>query len=1033
MVKGASDLITFAHALMMTRRRKSAFGFCAAACVPVWLSCCLAMTGAEIPSQSSQLLEQSWVAGSDNRWQRICAMLQTRQGYLWIGTNKGLVRFDGVRFTDFLYGKTPGMSQGETAFAGMWEDSRGGVWAGTLAGVTHYDGGRFSALTTRDGLPNDPVVRVDGDETGAVWIFTRKGGVCRWKDGALQTVHPERDNGSAEPLITDFATDPEDMSHMGLWRRRGASGLDRFAYGHWREFPLPNQGRRREYPLVRSIYEDSLHRVWYSLHDEPGTSYEVTSDNHLVKYSGLPAESFTFFRDRDGFLWISDHQSRTARWKDGKLFPVPSLQTPNLAHIIQRADGGLWAGTFSTKLFLFKPRLITPIETPGVPEVGPVVFRQRDGTVWAAGTALVRLEGNKVITVASLSDSKEWGIATALGEDGYGNLLLGDRFRAGVRTLEGRRIVASPLYGAVLGIVQAILLDSAGDEWFGTTTGLFHAHAGKVQCVRDNLPGTKVRCLLETAPGDLWIGTDKGPALLSGGLVKPFPSNAVWKFGAVSSLAGDQQGNVWISTLNSGIVQYANGTFRKFDQSDGLPTDMIFSLDAFDSSYLWLRTDAGLLRISKESLLRGPTEPKRELRIAQFDEGDGLPSKQMSPQGNQGVFHLPDGTAWFSSLGGIASVPSAMLDRAVSRPRAVIEEHVTDASSPGFSEPSGIVMKPNETSLEIRYTALGSFRPEQVKFRYRLAGLDETWVPVQNRRAAFYTHLPPGDYVFRVQAADGDEGEWNQPEARIGVTVLTPFYRSWWMKSLVLLALLTAAAAAIEMRRRRMLEAQRVHRAFTHRLLSSQESERKRIAHELHDGLGQHLALIRTLALLPAKLRTSNGTADSDSLASIADQAAVAIHEVEAICYGLRPYQLDRLGLTKAVRSLLRKLEEGNTLVLRGSVDEIDGFFPREQEITFYRILQEGISNILKHAEATEAEIVVACNGSKLQLRIEDNGRGFSMTAGETAGESLGLPGIAERAEALGGRATIESGEQAGTRILVEVTRARRVRDTEEL
>jgi signal transduction histidine kinase len=646
-----------------------------------------------------------------------------------------------------------------------------------------------------------------------------------------------------------------------------------------------------------------------------------------------------------------------------------------------------------------------------------------------------------------LSDSKQWGIATALGEDRYGNLLLGDRFCAGVRTLAGRRIVASPLYGAVSGIVQAILLDSAGDEWFGTTTGLFHARAGKVECVKDDLPGTRVRCLLETAPGYLWIGTDKGPALLTGGLVKPFPSNAVWKFGAVSSLAGDEQGNVWISTLNSGIVRYANGTFRKFDQSDGLPTDVIFSLDAFDSSYLWLRTDAGLLRISKESLLRGPTEPKRELKIAQFDEGDGLPSKQMSPQGNQGMFHFPNETTWFSSLGGIASVPPGILDRAVSRPRAVIEEHVTDASSLGFSEPSGIVVKPNEASLEIRYTALGSFRPEQVKFRYQLAGLDETWVPVQNRRAAFYTHLPPGDYVFRVQAADGDEGEWNRPEARIGVRVLTPFYRSWWMKSLVLLALLTAAAAAIEMRRRRMLEAQRVHRAFTHRLISSQENERKRIAHELHDGLGQHLALIRTLALLPAKLRTTHRTnqatnqgtaplsevADSDSLASIADQAAIAIHEVEAICYGLRPYQLDRLGLTKAVRSLLRKLEEGNTLVLRSSVDEIDGFFPRDQEITFYRILQEGISNILKHAEATEAEIVVACNGSKLQLRIEDNGRGFSMTAAETAGESLGLPGIAERAEALGGRAAIESSERAGTRILVEVTRTWRVRDTEEL
>ncbi len=1019
---------------MMVRRLKAKLRFWVSVCVP-----CLALlgprtAGAEAAPERSELLEHSWTVGNESRWQMIHALLETRDGYLWIGTNRGLTRFDGVRFTDFLGARTPGMSKGSTAIGALWEDSRGDVWAGTNAGVTHYDGARFSTLTTRDGLPDNTVTRIDGDETGAVWIYTRNG-VCRWKNGGLRIVHPERDKNSNGPLITDFPSDGPDILRLGLWRRSG-SGLERFAYGKWREFPLPYQGKRHEYLQVRSIWEDSLRRVWFALGSEPTTYYEVSAANSLLTHHALPAESFVFFQDRDGFLWLSDHQAHTARWKEGAVYEVPSLRTAYLTHVIQRADGALWAGTLYTKLFLFKPRLFTAIKTPGAPEIGPVVFRRKDGTVWGAGTHLVQLKGKEVIDVAFLGGGKRRGFAAALGEDRFGNLLIGNRWAAGVSTLLGREVLAAPLYSSVTGVVQTILQDSSGDEWFGTTTGLFHVWAGKVERVMDGLSGASVNSLMETAPGQLWAGTDKGPAMLSRGKVQPFPSNCIWKSGAVSSLAKGADGTIWIGTVGYGLVRYTNGSFHEFDESDGLPTDTVYGVDAFDPRYLWLRTDSGLLRIAKQSLRRESNGGRPDLELIQFDENDGLPSMEMLPSGNQGSFQLPDGAIWFSSLGGIASLPRGGSAEAPCRPHAVIEEHVIDSSDLLPSKPDGIVVKPDQTNLEIRYTALGSSRPEQVKFRYQLVGLDDTWVPVHHRRTAFYTHLPPGDYVFRVQAADGDEGEWKQSSAQIAVKVLTPFYKTWWMKSLAIVTLLSAVAVFIEMRRRQMVETQRVRQAFTHRLISSQESERKRIAHELHDGLGQHLALIRTLALLPAKLRHTQQTeepsqgAHSDSFSSIAEQAAVAIREVEGICYGLRPYQLDRLGLTKAVRSLLRQLGEGNTLVLRSSVDDIDGFFPHDLEITFYRVLQEGISNILKHSQATEADILVACDGTNLRLSICDNGRGFSLSARESTSDSLGLIGITERAEVLGGRAIIESSEQAGTRIVLEVTRARPISNT---
>ena len=799
-----------------------------------------------------------------------------------------------------------------------------------------------------------------------------------------------------------------EMAHLGLWRLCAHNLLQRFAYGHWSDFPVPAGNIVNGQPMIRSIYQDSLRRVWYSLFSAAGKYYEVAADRSLVEYRGLPPEAFVFFRDGDGFLLLTDHQAHTARWKNGQLYSAQSFKTPYLTHLIERADGGLWAGTLFSKLFLFRRRLITAIATPGAPEVGSLLFRQKDGTTWAAGTDVVRFQNNGQAIVASMGEGPRWGIATAIGEDSRGNLLFGDRSCKGVRTLNA---------------------DAAGGQWFGTTAGLFHASPGNIAGVAA-LAGFNVRCLLQSASGHLWIGTDKGPAPLSDDKIDKLPDDWHWSYGAVSSLSDDPQGGIWLSTLTKGVIHSVDGKFQKLDQSDGLPTNVIFSIDATDERYLWLRTDGGLLRIDKQSLPYQYARAKMEPKIAQFDETDGLPSTGMGYGGNQGILRFPDGHMWVSSMGGIGDVNPAALEQDPSHPHAVMEEHAIDASGLRSSGASGIVMRPNESSLEIRYTALGSLRPEHVKFRYQLEGIDNGWIPAAQRREAFYAHLPPGDYTFRVQAADQDEDSWSSPVASIALSVLTPFYRTWWMKMSAALFLLAAAASALGLRRRRIMEAQRLRQAFTHRLIASQESERKRIAHELHDGLGQHLALIRTLALLPAQIRTSQPhqrpaeEADADSLIRIADQAAIAIHEVEAISYGLRPYQLDRLGLTKAVRSLIRQLEEGNALLVRSSIDDIDGFFPRELEISFYRIVQEGIGNILKHSEASEAEICVSSDGTHLRLSMADNGRGFSPAQRESgSGAGLGLIGIAERAEVLGGRAVIESSERAGTRIIVEVSK----------
>jgi signal transduction histidine kinase len=203
-------------------------------------------------------------------------------------------------------------------------------------------------------------------------------------------------------------------------------------------------------------------------------------------------------------------------------------------------------------------------------------------------------------------------------------------------------------------------------------------------------------------------------------------------------------------------------------------------------------------------------------------------------------------------------------------------------------------------------------------------------------------------------------------------------------------------------------------------LITTQEGERKRIAHELHDSLGQHLVLIRTLAMLSAAPPSSPA---GDHLSKIAQQAAVAINEVEAISYDLRPYQLDRLGLTRALLSLIQDLEASHSLSVKWAIDNVDGFFPKDLEINFYRIVQEAFSNVLKHAQATHVDVTIARTELAVRMIVMDNGRGFSPASNTSSSSGLGLIGIQERAEALGGKATFESRERGGTKIVVEVTK----------
>lgn len=974
------------------------------------------------PVPANDLLVRSWSPGADGRQQSVQALLATRDGYLWVGTGKGLMRFDGVSFTAFTAENTAGIAGDDISFNTLWEDEAGVLWAGTYGrGVIRDDHGRFATLDRQQGLADSTILRIDGDGHGGIWAYTERG-VSRWHDGRFEQVHPDEDGAAdAGALIEHDNRRTIDFARMGLWRHTPVA-LERFAYGAWHRFPTPTGEDRTFEHDVRSIYEDHLRRVWYSVASQPGR-YFCARDRELTIYDGLPVDAFVTYQDREGFLWINDHGAHPARWKQGKLYPLPALHTPFLLNVVERRDGTIWAGSSHSLLLQYRPRLISSIKTAGIPEIGSALFQQRDGTIWAGGTELLQLKGASG-TVASrpspgplFSGGTNWDVIDALSEDAEGHLLLGLRHHLGGALLSHGRLTPYLARGFDHSIIRAMLLSPSGAQWIGTDSGLYLYDKRKDDGPKRLWSGA-VRCLARAGSQAVWVGTKEGPLRFEDGRQLPLEPNAAWNFGEVQSISLDSLGDLWMATSQHGIVRFAQGAFRAFGTEDGLPTDNTYSVNFGDDDDLWIRSDVGLMRIRRRSIQHLTAEPASKLQVTLFDQTDGLPTADMEPGGNQGFLHLDGGVFWFATPEGIASLrPSAFITQP-SSPRAVLEEHAIDQAQrlPG----ANIVLAPGQRNLEFHYTALGSKRPEQLIFRYRLRGFDQGWTAAGTRRVAYYTQLPPGRYHFEVQAAEGDDDVWSPASAAAEVRVLTPFYRTWWMMGLLCCIVLSALYFFTETRRRVVADRTRMRQAFTHKLIATQEGERKRIAHELHDSLGQHLVLIRTLAMLPKPSVTQPG---ADHLSKIADQAAVAIQEVENISYDLRPYQLDRLGLTKTIISFVESFAYDSPFRVTHSIENIDGFFPKDMEINVYRIVQEAFGNILKHAEATEVTVIVKRVESALRLVVADNGRGFhSSVSGSTRG-GLGLIGIEERAEALGGHAVIESGDYAGTKVTVTVTR----------
>jgi signal transduction histidine kinase len=529
----------------------------------------------------------------------------------------------------------------------------------------------------------------------------------------------------------------------------------------------------------------------------------------------------------------------------------------------------------------------------------------------------------------------------------------------------------------------------------------------------------EVREILPDAAGGVWAASDDGLLFFQNGQGTIWTESDGLSSNHVLTLYQDKEKILWIGTADGGLNRFDHGRFQHITAQNGLYSDDVRKIFEDRFGFFWLTCRQGIYRVRKEQLnafLKGLAPRVTTLHLG---KADGFSNVDCTGYGRPNGFQKSDGTMLLPTQDGLAVLDPEKV-ASDSRPPPVMIESCRLNHQP-VTCLDGIRMEPGQKELEIRYTAISFSRPEQTRFRYQLSGLDTDWTEADTQRTAFYSNLPPGQYVFRVTAANSN-GVWNRQGQSLTVVVLPPFYRRSWFLILALLSLFGLMWFGHQHRISHLQRQKAAQEAFARQLISIQESDRRRIASELHDSLGQSLAIIRNWALLGSGQLSSDAPA-KEELEEIKATATEAIKEVREIAYNLGPYHLDRAGLAHTLEEMVNRVAAASGICFTTELDPCEGAFSRETEINLFRIAQEGINNIVKHSEATEASLTMRCEADCIRLTVADNGKGFRPQAAVSSShkDGFGLVSMAERIRLLNGAWEIHSVPGQGTTIEVRL------------
>ncbi|WP_160174577.1 two-component regulator propeller domain-containing protein [Archangium violaceum] len=734
----------------------------------------------------------------------VYALAQTRDGYLWVATWEGLVRFDGLHFTVYDQRNTPELH--DEYIEALAEDVTGTLWVGTARGLVSYREGRFHRVELKPGPAEVEVGALTPATEGGMWVGTQDG-LFLLRDG-----QPRRyGTGQGLPSLKVRALLRD---HAGVLWVGTERGLARLSGERVEPVRLPGAADRA---AVRALLEGHDGSLWVGTEVGLVRLQGERARLHTPR-DGLPDDKVrALAEDRDGNLWVGTQEGGLTRLSEGSftvLGPREGLSGTGVLSLLEDREGSLWVGTTSGGLNRLRDTPFVPFGQPeGLEdELVSVVLEDRQGALWVGAHAggLTRLKDG-VLTRFGPAEGLPPGNLRALAEGQDGHLWVGTS--AGAYRHDGRSFTR---VGREQGLPDELLFslfaDSRGDVWFGTLTGLSRLHEGTFTHFGPEQGGPEepVVSITEDAEGTLWFGSFGGLYRLpAGGTFTRYTTAEGLAGNRVVDVYADPRGGVWVGS-STGLTLVRGGRFTRFTTAQGLVDDAVFRVLEDAQGYLWMSCNRGISRVSRRELEEVADGQRTTVRPLLFDRRDGMRSAECSGGMFPSGWRTREGKLWFPTLRGLVWVDPAKM--VVHRPLA--QPRLEEVRVQGRPVPiSGTLrLEPGQRDVEFHFTALSLGDSTRPPLRYRLVGHDEDWVDAEDRRAVSYTNLSPGGYRFMVTAANRD-AVWTEPGPVVALTVIPRFHETLWFYALCALGVGALATGGYALRvgrlkrRERWLEA----------------------------------------------------------------------------------------------------------------------------------------------------------------------------------------------------------------------------------
>ena len=992
----------------------------------IFLVCCTDAYALNPSLDISQYAHTTWKTRDGFVKGIVLSIAQTPDGYLWIGTDSGLFRFDGVRAVPLRLpaARTDRVVRGASKLVGARD---GTLWISSTPGLSSWKDGKLTDYPEFV----DSYIALLKSRDGDVWMASAdptSRRLCVGKNGALQCADVD----------SDFAGGMFEDSKSNLWVGLSA-GLVRWKPGAPRSFPLPQQlngylGLAEEGGALLVSTPEGIARF------VDGHTAIVHPSPPQVR----PLTATALLRDRDGGLWMGTPGRGLVHVHDGRtevFTRAEGLSGDFVLAVLEDREGTIWIAT-TNGVDRFRDVVVPTysIQQGLSNETVTAVLAAKNDAIWI-GTldGLNRLEHDQLTIYREQHRSTRPGIrevvtrgfperSNSLLQDTRGRIWISDRHHIGY--LKRDRFV--PVADTAGLAVSSMVEDHQGDIWIAASEALEHVRGDRLVA---QIPWTTlgapraaaVALAIDPRAGGLWLGLFSGGLrqFADGRLQASYSSAEGLGRGSVFSLRATVDGTVWAST-EGGLSRVRGRHIATVNTGNGLPCDGVHWSIEDSGGSVWLSTACGLLRVPRTELearadaIDSGESARSAMTFTLFDSSNGVALRSRPSLYDSQVSRSTDGRIWFSTTDGVSVVDPRHLQGNSLPPPVHVEQLIANRTP--YDAVSGLRLPPLIRDLQVDYTALSLVAPEKNRFKVKLEGWDRDWQDVGNRRQAFYNNLPPRSYTFRVIASN-NSGVWNETGATYEFAIAPAYYQTTWFRTLVVAGALFVLWALYQYRVRQLAH------VFEARL-DERINERTRVARELHDTLLQtfHGILFRFQAAV--NMLPERPVEAKEKFESTIDRAAQALTEGRDAIQDLRASTVVTNDLAVAITTLGEELAasgvNGHDTVVHVAVQGTSRDLHPILRDDIYRIAGEALRNAFRHAHAHRIEVEITYDDRQFRLQVRDDGKGMdpAVLADQRRGH-FGLPGMRERAELVGGRLDVWSEVGAGTEIDLTIPAAK--------